>query len=355
VLDGWHYYHNHCWSGIPAWCKAYGKLGKTISDYQNSNRRLVIGLAVPTRAYVAAFVALGLILERSTLSDQTDPEVHFRNLCEAKPGTAVWYKEGERQKKAVLEGCEERYGRLYLALRLNCNHEEHLLPSALAINVQLSDKEIVRLPKHQKGRLIPSEDTLLGACLNGVSVFDYCTTSRLDGVFIGNKKQLCHEFEMTPFAVRSEGESFAQGRLQDILRVRELLGEGEGCRTSLISDRTKPNSVMAAGETPPLMLFDGAPGFLKWRDYWRGSHWLIVLDKTESGFYEAVAALNQEYRNNHINGAPLELLRRVQSILGSGNDCWGILKPLTWLFCGVAARKVDPVRSFAGCFKVEGG
>jgi hypothetical protein len=123
----------------------------------------------------------------------------------------------------------------------------------------------------------------------------------LECVLVGNKKALCYELEQTSFAVQMEGKLFSQGRLQDILRVRELLGDGEGYRASLMSDRIKQIS-LPKSHRPFITLFDGAAGFLRWRDYWRDSNWLVVLDRTESGFDEAVAALNKEYRSNYIDG-----------------------------------------------------
>ncbi len=49
-----------------------------------------------------------------------------------------------------------------------------------------------------------------------------------------------------------------------------------------------------------MTIFDGAVSFLKWRDYWRKSNWIVLLDKTESRFQEAVDLLNQEYIEKRI-------------------------------------------------------
>jgi hypothetical protein len=303
VLDSWCVYQGD-WNDIPWWCNAYSKLGAVVARHNSQERRLIVALVVPTRAYAAAFIATGLIIRRASVAvEKVGPDDHFAMLRNLPPGAAVTYRDvkDDKIRDGIFVGYQETAYSPVIGVRKNNDHCIDWLPLHMSMRVQPSTKEITKLPKNQKGRPILGEDTLLGISLNGMDIFDYCTASRLECVLVGNKKVLCYELEQTSFAVRKEEKPFSQGRLQDILRVRELLSDGGGYKTSLISDRVKQISVTKSDDKPFVTLFDGAAGFLRWRDYWRGSSWLVVLDRTESGFEEAVAALNREYRNNCID------------------------------------------------------
>lgn len=294
------------WKEVPLWANALITLGASFTKFDTPHRRLVTGLALPTRAYAATFTALGFALERAKLPvDLPAPDEHFRTLCALPLGSAVKYRDFQDNKvrDALFEGCKELRGVLYIGVRRNNQHSIHWLLPKQASNVQPSSKVIAQLPRSPKGKSFDVGSAFLRACAADLNAVDYCLQSRLECLFIGNKDRLTQELTETSFAIRSE--NFSRGTLQDILRVQELLPEGEGYRARILSDRGK--QISKTKETPKLVLFDGAAGFLKWRDLWRDAHWLVVLDKAQGGFDEAVAALNREYRDNHLEGDPPSL------------------------------------------------
>lgn len=300
ILNSWRFYNNG-WQELPTWGSAFNKLGAQFSG-RDQDRRLVVGLALPTRAYAATFTALGFMLEQAKVPlEQFNAEEHFANLCALPAGSAVKYQDTTdgKVKDALFIGCEVKWGQLCVGVRKNRTGKEDWLPQALAQRIQVSSKVITQLSKAQKGRSLTQGSEFLCACAEGLDIVDYRLYSRLECVFIGNKDALTQELTETSFAVASSG--LCRGTLQDVVRARELLPEGDGYRAKLLSDRSKP---LAPSEMPKLVLFDGAVSFLKWRDLWRDAHWLVVLDKTQNGFDEAVAALNREYRDNHCGDTP---------------------------------------------------
>lgn len=52
---------------------------------------------------------------------------------------------------------------------------------------------------------------------------------------------------------------------------------------------------MESNVTPRLVLFDGAQGFIKWRHFFGKSDWVIILDRTEPHYQEAVHGINDGY------------------------------------------------------------
>ncbi len=299
MLERWFFKNRSEWNSVPGWCSAYSRVGQSIAQYKPRDKRLVLGVATTTRAYAAAFIAFGIIHQRARETAVVLEEDHFLALCELKPGTAVTYldTDDDKLRDAVFEGCEEKYGRRYIRIRKNCAHKADLLPQSFATRVQVSSKESLDLPKHQRGRSVVAEGGILTACLSEIEPFDYCLNSRLECVLIGNKTALYREVKHTPFAICGESGEFCEGVLQDIVRVRQLVGDGLGYRASVRSER-EANLAPDLKNLPRVVLFDGASGFLKWRDLWRESHWVVMLDRTEAGFEEAVTAFNRECLEN---------------------------------------------------------
>ncbi|MBS3968348.1 MAG: hypothetical protein KGZ60_13905 [Truepera sp.] len=305
MLENYLYEHGGTWQRIPQWCNGFVALGQTIARRNSDDTRLVVGLAVPTRAYGAAFAAAGYVLARAELPvEQLDCTDHFLRLCNLPPQTPVIYRENDRLLKGTIEGYEQHYGSAYIVVRVNREHAKRKVPAFLATNIQISGKRFAKLPKHQTGRVVLDDIPLLRACKVNLAIRDFCLYPRLDATIIGNKKALLDELN-TPLAARTVDDEFCRGTLQDILRLKERVTDGLGYRTSLRSEQggnVKPD----ANETPRLVIFDGAAGFLKWRTMWRESDWIVMLDKTETRFEEAVVTLNQEYVSDRLDSSALQ-------------------------------------------------
>ena len=94
--------------------------------------------------------------------------------------------------------------------------------------------------------------------------------------------------------------------MQDILRVRRFMADGQAYRMNIFRiDNRKPLRP-PDGALPHAVIFDGAGGFLKWRDYWRNCHWIVVIDRTEPMAREAAGVLNRDYIENRIDGKTLD-------------------------------------------------
>jgi hypothetical protein len=92
-----------------------------------------------------------------------------------------------------------------------------------------------------------------------------------------------------------ERNHVARGKLADLLRVRELLAEHRPYRTQLVSAGAQRVDKTSLSSDPRLVVFDGAPGYIKWKHLWPSSHLAVILDRTEPRYYEAVAMLNEGF------------------------------------------------------------
>ena len=87
------------------------------------------------------------------------------------------------------------------------------------------------------------------------------------------------------------------GTLRDLLRVRRLFNKDESFRSDIFPVNKAENAKLSEQMTPHVVIFDGSVGYLKWRDNWAQSNWLVILDRTEPRFREAVQVINEEYLN----------------------------------------------------------
>lgn len=136
---------------------------------------------------------------------------------------------------------------------------------------------------------------------------EYSSNSTLECVIVGRLKVLRHEIIKTEFGFRMS-KRVSEGKLQDILRVRRFLGNNEAFRSALCPLNKKKSIITAEEVTPSIVFFDGSSAFIRWRDNWRKSNWVALLDRTDLGFSEATNILNQGYMNRicqqEINNSP---------------------------------------------------
>lgn len=102
---------------LPDWCYCCLKLGAVIANASPPDRRLVLALAVPTRAYVAAFIGTGIVTERLGRETATVPqEDHIERLRGVEKGTPVIIHEDMKKVKGIFMGVrpgQERYSLWY--------------------------------------------------------------------------------------------------------------------------------------------------------------------------------------------------------------------------------------------------
>jgi hypothetical protein len=140
------------------------------------------------------------------------------------------------------------------------------------------------------------------------------SAASLDCLIVGSAGSLKSELGDVRLAMRGHDERIEEGRLNDIIRARQVLGPRRTYRSFIVSSTARLPSVLSNAQ-PTCIVFDGGAGFLKWRHHWRRSHWLIVLDKTDPRCAEAVTAVNQEYEGRSLGLATeLSSLKRPPSV-----------------------------------------
>jgi hypothetical protein len=300
------------WLPLPDWCKFFMNLGSEIILRKSPKKRFVLGLIVPTRAYASSFLCAGAVISKSKelKNKQCIIGEHFKELCLLKKGTPLKYKKGCREYKAIFDGVEKIYDRLRIRVQLvnqkGGNLTELLEPEkALGVSISLTDN--ISLPKQQSGRPIriyqlkKFSEHILNTTDGDLEDF----ISRLDCVVLGPVNVICQEVTETHLSVKLFGKS-EKGTLNDIVRIRRFLKDSSVFRSDVYSMSGKKAPEIKGG-IPSLIIFDGAVGYLKWRNLWRESNCVVLLDHTESGFKEAVEVLKLEFFQSRINEINLKI------------------------------------------------
>src|SRR5262249_16773194 len=81
----------------------------------------------------------------------------------------------------------------------------------------------------------------------------------------------------------------------DLLQVHRFLNGSEPFRSEICRVNGQAPVFPNNGVIPSSVIFDGATGFIRWRDHLRDSNWIVILDKTDVRFHEAEKIMNQAY------------------------------------------------------------
>ncbi|BBD63529.1 hypothetical protein NIES2109_64040 (plasmid) [Nostoc sp. HK-01] len=298
------YFINNCnqLTPLPSWAIFFINVGHWLAQAEIQKNRLVLGLAIPTRNYAAALAALGVVQARANSPiDRINSNRYFEQLCKLPKGTPVVFYDCNRRYKGIYQGIDETCGERRLRIQRE-NKSSGGLTNLVSVkqshNVAIAHKPNISLPKKQSGRPIIIHNEFIDGVIGKHNTSEFITKTRLDCALIGRINTLKHEILEIPFASFSSSKS-KTGYLQDILRVRNFLSEGQAYRSEILSSQVSEPPQTSGGLVPHVTIFDGATGFLKWRDDWRTSHWIILLERTEPHFKEAVEIIDNDYINRH--------------------------------------------------------
>ena len=303
IAENLYYQYKGSWMPLPSWAQFFLDLGFAISAQSDSQNRIVAGLALPIRSYAAPLLATGIITGQFSLSTQTkDALKRFEWISSLPIGTPLTYRKTGIRIKGFFDGIEEAKGQFMILI--NTNNGLYKIPSTLALQVDIpptvSKPLLLRSNRRTKTPIPPFLSLFLGQEKANLAMLQ----SHLDCVIIGPIGRLTAEISETRLAIQETKVGFVSGVLQDIIRPRRLSKETESYRSELYYTHMREIEEKRQ-EFPVFVIFDGAAGFLKWRDLWRYSNWVVLLDQTEADFDTAVNTFNEECVKNEVKKANL--------------------------------------------------
>lgn len=288
ILSNWRYRQNNKWQEIPAWCHALCNLGRYVRQAPTSERLTVL-LTLPAVDYAAVLIGLGVVLAQAEAQQPIDSEVHFNALSQLPLNSVVTYRDGDKIKDGLLAGVAEYYGKRYLVVRYGKTKVDKV-PAQLSHLVQPSHKESIKLHKNQKGYDAVSNVAFLRAALPETDLEAYVRSTLLDFLLIGNRRRLLCELDEA-LGIHCEGH-FHSGCLKELLRP--TLGKGAG-RCLIQSDR----ATLPVDQPPAVVIIEGAGGYLRFAPHYQKSHRVIVLDRCEARYEDAINEFNRAFMSEH--------------------------------------------------------
>ena len=281
---------------LPEWSYFFMRLGYQVAAVSNDNCRIVTGLAVPTRVFACSLVATGIVFAR-TGSENSMATTQLQYIRSLKPGTPVYVRTDDNRKlRGIIEGFREIKGEEWIFIRTG---KRETLPrplSRFASRITVSDRD-VSLPEYSRsGYPIETPNKFLQCCLGEELAQTYILDSSFEALLVGKKSVIEYEVSSVPFRCKlSDKFAGIKGCLQEILRVRQFSGANKSYHTQCISSLNITPEKEIGKQTPPIVIFDGAVAYIKLGHKWRSAHQVVLLDRTERQFVDAIELLNQNY------------------------------------------------------------
>jgi hypothetical protein len=286
------------WLRLPRWARFFLDLGEALASHISTDKKLIATMAVPTRSYAASLAAFGIALKRaSTPAETIAGQEYFQLLIDAEKGTPVTLLRNGVRQKGVTDGHFVANKKMWLRVKVRGGElcAWAYVSEDEASTVQLvSNQEEVVIPKRITGKTVMPLSEFAEALIGPENIATFGAASRCDCVIVGQLASVHPEILDTKFALQKSPGVFSEGSLQDVLRVREFLDSGEQFRSVLVSalKNLKPD---LSATIPAIVIFDGSTAFLKCRGMFPSANWIVVLDRRDSMFADAMTVCNQDY------------------------------------------------------------
>ena len=152
------------------------------------------------------------------------------------------------------------------------------VPVRIALRVQPSGRASPKVPKNASLRRVRGASPLVEGLLGEYAPL-FTSQSRMECAIVGSRVALENEIAETEVAVQGDS-GLEDGNIGELLRVNRFGGLNQTYRTEVFSAAAGPNGPLADVE-PAVAVFDGAAGFLKWRDCWPRANWIVILSRAD--------------------------------------------------------------------------
>ncbi|MBL8819723.1 MAG: hypothetical protein JNL58_27100 [Planctomyces sp.] len=299
-----HFEDSGDWHSLPEWAEYFISVGKHLAVAENSESRIVTAIVVPTRAYCAAFVSLGMVISDAAARDPSSAAAHFEKLFELPVGTPVILRQSPRKVlRGVLQEPMEYNGKLYVRVKVQSRDSRtgggltHMVEESHSLQVQPA-KHSGKLPKKQGAENKRFANSFVDNLLGDGDPVQLGLQSKLVCAIVGKRNSLENEIRHTPLALYANSDCRAVGQLQDLLRVDRFVADNQSYRSALLPIGSSSPTGDVISKVEMGVVFDGAAGFLKWGAMWPGQHQIIILDRTERFFDDAITAINSRFSQN---------------------------------------------------------
>ena len=296
MLPELYFQNENTLSVLPEWAYFYMNLGVQIASTDCDRNRLVVSLAVPTRAFAAALIMTGSIVFSIKQPPAID-QAQINHILGQQPGTSIQIRrKNGKMLRGILVGFRDRNGGTNIIIQTTLNEERWYNVEEYAHRITISETD-VSVPKNQQsGRQLESPSDFIKCVCGATTVQDHILESSFEVLIVGKTSLLRAEICENPFYCKA-GDTLVEtmGSLQDIVRVRQFSGINQAYKAQCVSSSSSDPKQEIDNREPSIVIFDGAVAFLKHNHVWKQSNHIIVLDRTERQFSDAAELVNQNY------------------------------------------------------------
>ena len=284
------------WAPVPAWAEFFRSIGRRAIC--EDLRDTTVALLVPTRSYVSAFLALGVVEARFR---STPPGLG--RLEGLEPGARLSISTVDQQLRKQFQSYATVGGRWGMWVAVISDPTDRVFyPESEWHRISLGDFGRDRFSSGRRrndervGR--QWDEKFVKAVLGGVDDLDpLLIGNQLDAAVVGTKTELSREFEDEPFAVELADGSYAEGHIEDVIRTMSFANrpEAESFRTDVLSHRQADLAPRIRELEPPVFICDAPEAFLKHGHEMSGACRIAVFDLAARGTTHAVDQFNREH------------------------------------------------------------
>lgn len=299
------YRHEQGWCPFPEWAQFFIRVGWDLRADDPDQKRNVIAVCVPHRAFAASLAAFGAVLaEPLPVPTRCDVQRHFERLLNlpdpAQTPTALTYLYGGRELRGAFAGIHEERGQRFVKVCVQARAAHgaggltHYVQEANAIKVHIVPDSQPRLDPHVGGRALVSNIDFVRHFYTQDELHVLHLAARCQILIIGRVNALREETTQVQCAIPAM-DGIYEGVLNDILRIRKFISEASRARTGVYAAQRDLGPSPEDSAAVKFAILDGADAFSKWRSCFPRANLLVILDRTEPMFEEGLSQVNTLY------------------------------------------------------------
>lgn len=300
-------YGNRGAKDIPEWSRFLLEVGHYGLSLRSDCGRLVAAIVVPTRAYAAAFLALGAVAGRVAATERApqlgDSLAHFLELAALSPGSHVTVMIAGKKCKATIIDADTSVGTERLKVCFDKDGLVQTMPMSECGRVSPGAIGRDQLPRPTKKdqQSLGWDPAFVSGALGVTDVPMFARTDDFTALIIGKLQALSFELEHSTFFVGS-GRNQTSGHIEDLIRTKKFANdvEGDAFRTEVMSSQERSLRSDLAALKPPLVIFDGGRAFTKHRSSWPDASWIVVLDRSATDCEDGALAFSEFYVQSRV-------------------------------------------------------
>ncbi len=283
---------------LPAWAAFHLALGGALARAINDEQRIVLAMALPTRAFSAVLLTFGVVATRANIGSSSGG-TSIDELCALPLGTKLAVRDGVKWSTGDFIGCRSNDEHRLVGIQFRSGLR-HFLPASQLHRVWPA----AAVPSKKTAQSQVNSEFLRGL-LSSVDPISFVMWPRFDVLLVGQLGLIKAEAQ-TPIWIAHQRQRSASGTLQDVIGLRQLLPPGHAYRSGVQATAARKPQTAASLNPDTIVLFDGAAAFLRWGEHFSNFNSIVLLDRTDYRLEEAADKLNQNYMKDRIGSESID-------------------------------------------------